>query len=134
MKRSYAEHGYTEGCEGCARLAAGMKPRPHSNACRGRMYRELKKTEEGRKWMEESEARANDYLEEKLRKDDGSKDEEKKESQGEADEKKSAQDDVASPAGLSSSGAAAGDASVERGDRRRWDRFPKGGRARKGED
>ena len=24
-KRHYEEHGYTEGCEGCARLSAGMK-------------------------------------------------------------------------------------------------------------
>ena len=49
MKRHYDEHGYTEGCEGCGRLAAKMKPRPHSNACRERMYRELMGTEEGRK-------------------------------------------------------------------------------------
>ena len=42
MKRHYDEHGYTEGCEGCSRLSAKMKPRPHSNACRERMYRELK--------------------------------------------------------------------------------------------
>ena len=66
MKRHYEEHGYTEGCEGCARLSAGMKPRPHSNACRERMYKELKTIEEGRQWMEESEARINDHLEEEL--------------------------------------------------------------------
>ena len=34
MKRLYEEHGYTEGCEGCARLSAGMNARPHSNVCR----------------------------------------------------------------------------------------------------
>ena len=56
MKRHYEEHGYTEGCEGCIRLSAGMRPRPHSNACRERMYRELKGIEEGRTWIEESEA------------------------------------------------------------------------------
>ena len=39
-----------------------MKPRPHSNACRERMYKELKTTEDGREWMDESEARINDYL------------------------------------------------------------------------
>ena len=44
MKKHYVEHGYTEGCEGCSRLSAGMKPRPHSNACRERMYRDLKGT------------------------------------------------------------------------------------------
>ena len=37
MKRHYEEHGYTEGYEGCARLSAGMRPRPHSNTCRERM-------------------------------------------------------------------------------------------------
>ena len=43
MKKHYEEHGYTEGCEGCARLSAGMRPSPQSNACRGRMYKELKR-------------------------------------------------------------------------------------------
>ncbi len=52
MKRHYVEHGYTEGCEGCSRLSAGMRPRPHSNACRERMYRDLKGTEEGITWIE----------------------------------------------------------------------------------
>ena len=60
MKRHCEEHGYTEGCEGCAGLSAGMKGRPHSNVCRERMYKEMKKMEEGRKWMEESEARINE--------------------------------------------------------------------------
>ena len=69
MKRRYEGHGYAEGCEGCARLSAGMKARPHSNVCRERMYKEMKKTEEGRKWMEDSEARINDYLGEEGRKD-----------------------------------------------------------------
>ena len=49
-------------------MSAGMRPRPNRNTCRERMYKELKKTEEGRRWMEESEARINDYLEEKSRK------------------------------------------------------------------
>ena len=82
MKRHYEEHGYTEGCEACARLSAGMKGSPHSNVCRGRMYRELKKTEEGRKWMTESEARIDEYLNGKVRKDHEEKDEaERKERQ-----------------------------------------------------
>ena len=68
MRRHYDEYGYTEGCEGCGRLAAKMKPRPHSTACRERMYRELKATEEGRKCLEESEARIGDYLEQDPRK------------------------------------------------------------------
>ena len=87
MKRHYEEHRYTEGCEGCTRLSAGMKGRRHRSACRERMYRELKKTEEGRKWMEESEARINEYLEEKIRKDHEEKDEdERKERQAQIPE------------------------------------------------
>lgn len=31
------------------------------------MYKEMRPTEEGRKWMEEFEARINDYLKEKIR-------------------------------------------------------------------
>ena len=77
--------------------------------------------------MEESEARINDYLEGEVRKDDESKDgDEKKESQGESDKKKSAQDDVASPAGLSSSWGCGRRSLSRKGDRRRWDSFPKG--------
>ena len=30
MRRHYEEHGYTENCEGCARMSAGMKSRPHT--------------------------------------------------------------------------------------------------------
>ena len=62
MKRHFEKHGYTEGCDGCARLAAGMtKKSVHSDKCRNRMYEELKKTEEGRKWMEEAETRIEKY-------------------------------------------------------------------------
>ena len=83
MKRHCEKHGYTEGCEGCGRLSAGMKPRPHSNACRERMYKELKATEEGRKWIEESEARIGDYLESKIRDEHGDRDHEVEEKQKE---------------------------------------------------
>lgn len=103
IKRRYKEHGYTEGCEGCARLSAGMKPRPHSNACRERVYKELKKTEEGKRRMEESEARINDYLEEKLRKDDEGKVDEDGDKQGNGAS-------AASPVRPSTSGTAADDA------------------------
>ena len=68
MKRHYEEHGYTEGCEGCGRLSANMKSRPHSTACRERMYREMRKTESGRNLLKDSESRVDEYLEEKLRK------------------------------------------------------------------
>ena len=56
MKRHYEEYGYTEGCEGCSRLSGKMKPRPRNNACRETMYQGLKGPEEGKKWIEESEA------------------------------------------------------------------------------
>ena len=49
----------------------------------GKNAQRTEKTEEGRRWMEESEARINDYVEEKLGKDNESKDgDEKKERQG----------------------------------------------------
>ena len=79
MKRHYEEHGYTEGCEGCSGLAAKMRPRPHSNACRERMYRDLKETEEGRKWIEDSEARLGEYSESTIRGDHGDRDHETEE-------------------------------------------------------
>ena len=83
-ERHYEEYGYTEGCEGCSRLSAGMKPRPHSNACRERMYRQLKGTEEGRQWIEESEASIGDYLESKVRGEHGDREHEIEEKQKES--------------------------------------------------
>ena len=99
MKRHYEKHGYTEGCEGCGRMSAGMKPRPHSNACRERMYRELKGTEEGRKWLEESEAKISDYLESKIRDAHGDREHEVEEQR-----KESTAADAATPASPSTSG------------------------------
>ena len=52
-KEDVEEHGYTENCEGCSRLSAGMKGRQHTEACRKRMYQEMQKTNEGRKWLKE---------------------------------------------------------------------------------
>ena len=40
------------------------------------MYRDLKETEEGRKLIEESEARLGDYFESKIREDTGDRDHE----------------------------------------------------------
>ena len=34
-------HGYTDGCDGCSRLQAGMEPRPHTETCRTRLEEEL---------------------------------------------------------------------------------------------
>ena len=51
------------------------------------MYRDLKGTEEGRNWIEESEARLGDYFESKIREDNGDRDhevEEKAKEQAEA--------------------------------------------------
>ena len=42
----FLEHGYTEGCEGCKRLATRMsKAIIHREECRSRMYAGMKKTE-----------------------------------------------------------------------------------------
>ena len=72
MKKFFDTHGYTEGCDGCGRLSAGMKAkRPHSDKCRDRMYQEMRKTEEGRKWLEGAEGRVNEYLEKRLKEDHG---------------------------------------------------------------
>ena len=68
MKRHFDDLGYTADCEGCARLSTGMKSRPHTGKCRARRYEQLKKTEEGRKWMAEAGNRINLYLEEQVKK------------------------------------------------------------------
>ena len=48
----FEQHGYSGGCEGCARLQAGMGPRPHSEACRTRLEEELGKGSGGnRRWQ-----------------------------------------------------------------------------------
>ena len=41
-----------------------MKSRQPSLKCRNRMYEELRKTEKGRKWIEEAETRIDEFLEE----------------------------------------------------------------------
>ena len=48
----FEQHGYSGDCEGCARLQAGMGPRPHSEACRTRLEEELGKGSGGnRRWQ-----------------------------------------------------------------------------------
>ena len=79
MKRHFEKFGYTQDCEGSARLSTGMKSRPHAGKCRVRMYEELKRTEEGRKWMVEAENRINEYLEEKVKEDHAEKDKKERE-------------------------------------------------------
>ena len=47
----FEQHGYSGDCEGCARLQAGMGPRPHSEACSTRLKEELGKGSAGnRRW------------------------------------------------------------------------------------
>merc|ERR1712086_1239308 len=43
-------HGYTDGCDGCARLQAGIDPRPHTEICRTRLEEELAK-DNGPRWQ-----------------------------------------------------------------------------------
>ena len=39
-KEDFKKMGYTENCDGCARLSAGMEPRRHTDKCRKRMNEE----------------------------------------------------------------------------------------------
>ena len=45
----FDEHGYTEVCEGCRRLASGLARRQHQEACWTRIYAESGKTKEAGK-------------------------------------------------------------------------------------
>ena len=74
-KEDFRNFGFTEGCDGCSRLAAGMASRPHTNKCRGRMKEEMKKTPEGRRRLEEADRKIHEYLESRLMEDHGVKDE-----------------------------------------------------------
>ena len=46
----FEAHGYSDGCDGCARLQAGMDPRPHTETCRSRLEEELAKGD-NRRWQ-----------------------------------------------------------------------------------
>ena len=46
----FETHGYSDGCDGCARLQAGMDPRPHTETCRARLEEELAKGD-NRRWQ-----------------------------------------------------------------------------------
>ena len=46
----FEAHGYSDGCDGCARLQAGMDPRPHTETCRSRLGEELAKGD-SRRWQ-----------------------------------------------------------------------------------
>ena len=50
-KYHFEEHGYTEDCEGCSRLSAGIAARSNTEDCRKRMYEAMRKTEKaGNAW------------------------------------------------------------------------------------
>ena len=74
-KEDFKTFGFTEGCEGCSRLAAGMASRPHTSKCRARMKVEMKRTPDGRKRLEEADRKIHECLESKLVEAHGAKDE-----------------------------------------------------------
>ena len=74
-KEDFRKYGFTEGCDGCGRLAAGMASRPHTSKCRTRMKEEMKKTPDGRKRLEETDRNIHECLESKLVEEHGAKDE-----------------------------------------------------------
>lgn len=68
-KKYYEKFGWTEGCEACGRMRAGLSQRAHSEACRSRMEKELKNDEEGGKLLEEATQREVKFLERRVRED-----------------------------------------------------------------
>ena len=74
----FKRYGFTEGCEGCRRKSAGMAARPHSNKCRSRIEAEMRTTPEGRKRLEYSDMKVQEYLEKKLLADHGEADEQER--------------------------------------------------------
>ena len=54
----FTKHGYTEGCEGCARARTGvMEGRPHSEECRRRIEACMSEDAEGRETMRRDKER-----------------------------------------------------------------------------
>jgi len=57
-KRDFQKHGYTAGCEGCAKLSEGRdRPgwrRPHSEDCVARMLEEMGEDEEGQRRIQDA--------------------------------------------------------------------------------
>ena len=50
-KKFYERYGYTDGCEGCNRLRAGLTQRGHDEGCRSRMEKEMEKDEDGQRLL-----------------------------------------------------------------------------------
>ena len=74
-KDDFRTHGFTEGCEGCSRMAAGVAARPHTKQCRARMKEAIKSTPDGKRRLEEDERKVHEFLERKLLEEHGDKDE-----------------------------------------------------------
>jgi hypothetical protein len=74
-KDDFRTHGFTEGCEGCSRMAAGVAARPHTKQCRARMKEAIKSTPDGKRRLEEDERKVHEFLERKLVEEHGDKDE-----------------------------------------------------------
>ena len=54
-KEDFRKFGFTEGCEGCSRSAAGMAPRAHTKQCRARMKEAIKvRLKENEDWRRTS--------------------------------------------------------------------------------
>eukprot|EP00973_Karenia_brevis_P032016 4418358-Karenia_brevis.AAC.1 len=56
-KTDFREYGYLPGCPGCDAARLGGPARNHSQACRDRIKKELEKTEEGKRRLEEAAKR-----------------------------------------------------------------------------
>ena len=64
-KEAFEKYKYTEGCEGCRRLEAGVARNiVHKPACRERMYKAMADIPEGRKWLERADKCINEYMDE----------------------------------------------------------------------
>ena len=62
-KHHFDRFVFTEDCEGCRRFRSGVMPRrPHLESCRKRIYEELSKPEEGRKWVGKANIKMDEYL------------------------------------------------------------------------
>jgi hypothetical protein len=65
-RKFYEKFGYTEGCEGCGRMKAGLDQRPHEERCRKRMEEAMEADEEGRNVLEAAKQRGDEYVAEGL--------------------------------------------------------------------
>jgi len=62
----FRKFGFTEGCEGCSRLAAGVASRPHTKQCRARMKESMRSTPEGKKRLEDNRRKIDEFFGKKV--------------------------------------------------------------------